>query len=89
MKLSNNRLKILRCIAWSQEQLINADARYIRAKTKIKPMILMKEIRALINLRWIITHGNGYYWITEAGEDILIQFKKEKIQNGENQELFK
>lgn len=90
MKLNNNRAKVLQCLSPGLGKIENPlSAHLIRCRTKLRPLVLAKEIRALINLRWISTHGDGVYRITAAGKAALMESGKKEIQNGESRELFK
>lgn len=89
MKLSSNSTEILQCLCPGNGDAYHLSAREIRIRTGLSPMKLMAEIRALINLRFVSTHGDGIYRITESGKAAIIGSKKKEIKDGEIQELFK
>lgn len=78
LRISKTQTKILQAI--SEEPMSAAD---IRFKTGISPLKFSPQIKALINLRFVVSRG-GEYAITITGKD-YISLEKD-IQN---KELFK
>lgn len=78
-RISKTQIKILQAI--SKDPMSAAD---IRFKTEISPLKFSPQIRALINLRLVVSR-DGKYVITQAGKDIVSHVEND-IQN---KELFK
>lgn len=61
----------------------------LRIKTELPPLTFRKEIRALINLRYVAPTGDGSYQITKKGVIYLKESGVGDSPDEENKELFK